>query len=241
MIDEGAPTVYGNIPYTGGILLEGELTNEVMAAENLHVGDVLLPEIRHEDIEAINSLDIANPVIRYRHRKPDNTINLHVGEYYSIVGIFNSLATHSTTAAEAGGTFGLCPSCPTTLHPDEIKHILDEILFDTDEWDNYNRLYIEYKKNYNRVMGQRLLAAANTALDGGGNNNNAIEDESGPVSNSTFPEMENEECAIVKGGRRPRTIKRIKLRQRTTRSRPLYVVKKQSRKQRRSTRRKVRR
>jgi hypothetical protein len=242
-IPEDAPVLYANIPYTGGILLEGDLTDEVMAAENLHVGDVLLPEIRREDIEAANSLDIANPVIRYRHRKPDNTINLHVGEYYSIVGIFNSLASHSTTLAEAGGTFGLCPSCPAILHPDEIKHILDEILFDTDEWDTYNTQYIEYKRNYNRVIGQRLAAAANAGVvDGGGNNNNAIEDESGPVSNNTFPEMDNAECAIVKGGRRPRTIKRIKLRQRTTRSRPMYVVKKQSRRQRRSsTKKKARR
>ena len=90
-------------------------------------------------------------------------------------------------------------------------------------------------------MGQRLVAAANAAVvDGGGNNNNAIEDESGPVRNSTFPEMENAECAIVKGGRRPRTIKRIKLRRRVTRIRPILLVKKQSRRQRRSTRRKVR-
>ena len=242
-IDEGAPVAFGNIPYIGGTLLEGDLTNEVMAAEKLHVGDVLLPEVRHEDIEAANSLDIANPVIRYRHRKPDNTINLHVGEYYSIVGIFNSLASHSTTLAEAGGTFGQCPTCPAILHPDEIKHILNEILFDVDEWDTYNTQYIEYKRNYNRVIGQRLAAAANAAVvDGGGNNNNAIEDESGPVSNNTFPEMDNAECAIVKGGRRPRTIKRIKLRQRTTRSRPMYVVKKQSRRQRRSsTKKKARR
>jgi len=246
-IDEGAPATYANVPYTRGILLDGELTNVVLAEENLQPGDVLLPEVRHEDIEAINSLEIANPVIRYRHRKPDNAISLHVGEYYSIVGIFNSLASRDTTAAEAGGTFGQCPTCTAILHPDEIKYILDEILFDVDEWDKYNKAYIEYTKNYNRVINIRMTAVTANAgvLDGGGNNNNAIEDESGPVSKHTFPKMENEECAILpktNGGKRPHTIKQIKLRRRVTRIRPIYVVKKQSRTRRHSsTRRKVRR
>jgi len=242
-IDEGAPLAYGNIPYTGGTLLEGDLTNEVMTAEHLHPGDVLLPEVKREDIEAFNTLEMENPVIRYRHRKPDGVINLHIGEYSSVPGIFNSLESHSTTAAEAGGTFGQCPTCPAIIHPDEIKYILDELLFDVDEWDDYNRAYIEYKKNYNRVMGIRMAAAANAAvLDGGGNNNKAVENESGPVRNNTFPPMENAECVIIKGGRRSRTIKRMKLRRRVTRSRPLYVVKKQSRTRRHSgTKRKVRR
>jgi hypothetical protein len=131
-IDEGPPVASANIPYTGGTLLEGELTNEIMTAENLHVGDVLLPEIKREPTEAFNTLEIANPVIRYRHRKPDGVINLHVGEYSSIPGIFNSVASHSTTTAEAEGTFGKCPICPAIIHPDEIKYILDELLFDVD-------------------------------------------------------------------------------------------------------------
>jgi hypothetical protein len=129
------------------------------------------------------------------------------------------------------------------LHPDEIKHILDELLFVVDEWDTYNKQYIEYKKNYNRVMTISMTAAANTTVDGGGNNE-AIEDESGPVGKNTFPIMENGECAIVrkaKGGNN-RTIKRIKLR-RVTRSRPIHIVKKQRSRTRRhsDTKKKARR
>ena len=80
-------------------------------------------------------------------------------------------------------------------------------------------------------MGIRIAEAAFAAIvDGGGINNETVEDESGPVRNNTFPEIENAECAIVKGGKRPRTIKRIKLRRRVTHSRPIYVVKKGTRK-----------
>jgi len=234
VVDEATPVTYGNIPYTGGTLLEGQLTNEVMAAEHLHVGDVLLPEIKREATETFNTLIEENPVIRYRHRKPDGVINLHVGEYSSVHGIFDSLKTHSTALSEATGNFGKCPICPATLHPDEIKYILEELLFDVDEWDAYNRIYIEYKKNYNRVIGLKIAQTADAAtLDGGGNNNETDEDESGPVGNVLFPEMTNGECAIVskkKGGKRPRTIKRIKLRRRVTHSRPIYNVKKGTRK-----------
>jgi hypothetical protein len=223
----------------------------------------LLPEVLFVPTEATaNTLDPENPAIRYRHRKPNGEIELHEGMYFGANGLFNSLLLHSSFLA---ANFGHCPLCPTVLHPDEIYYILNEISesenITTQQLFDFNDIYIKYKRAYQMKYylnkeetalkrATAMIAAAyadafenNANAAGGGNKNNNKKNNKRNSQMDTFPQIEDGVCSFfgkTKGGKRPRTIKRIKLRRRVTRIRPLYVVKKQSRRQRRSTRRKVR-
>jgi ankyrin repeat protein len=112
--------------------------NVVRSPENV----AALTPIVHEKGFNLVGMEDDVPVIQFRHRRANGTVNMHEGEYIG-VGTFRDFVK-GQNAAFGLPAFGFCwnyPECNARLYPDEVKRFVEP------------EVYEEYKTKFNKKFG----------------------------------------------------------------------------------------
>ncbi len=166
----------------------------------------LQPIIHPVGMNQIGRDEEAENVIQFRHKKKDNTINVHADTWVSKDSLEGLLEWRIKNFGDESAIY--CweyPKCDALLYPEEIRGIVSD------------ELYERYKAMFNQQMTVR------TAAHGGARKGfrktrknryrNKRKGHRGGQQTDFFTEATNVECVVVrrpvKGGRRSRCIKRI--------------------------------
>lgn len=101
------------------------------------------------------------PVFRFRHRKPDGTINEHMDEYICYLDMLEGLRSTFLTDK---GKCPISPECGAIVHPDEIKAIKDGTPEQESPYQNYRESFnAAYKPMTGGAERRRLFVHMDNA------------------------------------------------------------------------------